>query len=101
MPGISGGKPAARIKDRTEHGGAIAAGEPTVIIGGLAAARISDPHSCPACEGAKPHVGGPIAAGSSTVNIGGKPAARVGDRATCNGPPDAIAAGCDTVNIGG
>ena len=29
-----GGKPAARIGDTTAHGGAIVAGEPTVIIGG-------------------------------------------------------------------
>lgn len=96
----SAGKPAARQGDATAHGGAITAGDSTVIIGGRPAARIGDAHNCPASEGAKPHVGGPVASGSGTVNIGYKSAARVRDRAACNGPPDAIAAGCDTVNIG-
>jgi uncharacterized Zn-binding protein involved in type VI secretion len=89
------GKPAARIKDPTVHGGAITAGEPTVVIGGSPAARVGDAHTCPK------HGGGPISAGSTTVNIAYKPAARVGDPATCSGPPDAIASGCQSVSIGG
>ena len=89
------GKPAARQQDATAHGGVITSGEPSVIIGGSPAARVSDAHSCPK------HGGGPVASGSSTVNIGYKSAARVGDQATCSGPPDSIASGCESVRIGG
>ena len=47
-------------------------GAPTVLIGGLPAARMGDMCTC---------VGPPdtIVAGSPTVLIGGKPAARMGD----------------------
>ncbi|HOZ08825.1 MAG TPA: PAAR domain-containing protein, partial [candidate division Zixibacteria bacterium] len=41
------GKPAARMGDMTVHGGAIVVGEPTVLIGGLPAARVGDMHTCP------------------------------------------------------
>jgi uncharacterized Zn-binding protein involved in type VI secretion len=71
-------------------GGPIAApGCPTVLIGGLPAARVSDTAVC---------VGPPdtIVAGSPTVLIGGLPAARVGD-ATAHG--GVIVAGCPTVLI--
>lgn len=95
------GSPAARQTDPTAHGGMISAGLPTVLIGGLPAARAGDPHLCPLVTGLVPHVGGPIAKGSATVLIGGMPAARVGDMATCTGPPDMIAMGCPTVLIGG
>jgi len=98
------GKPAARMGDSTAHGGAIAVGCPTVLIGGMPAARMGDMHTCPmATPGTPPipHVGGPITLGSATVLIGGMPAARMGDMATCTGPPDTIAAGCMTVLIGG
>jgi uncharacterized Zn-binding protein involved in type VI secretion len=93
--------PAARIGDTTAHGGAIVAGEPTVLIGGAPAARLGDMHTCP-IPGAPPppHVGGPIILGCFTVLIGGKPAARVGDMCTCTGPPDSIVMGCTTVLIG-
>jgi len=94
-------KPAARIGDMTAHGGVIILGLPTVLIGGLPAARLSDMHTCPMVTGVVPHVGGPIALGSATVLIGGLPAARMGDMATCVGPPDTIVAGCMTVLIGG
>jgi len=94
-------KPAARIGDMTAHGGVIILGLPTVLIGGLPAARLSDMHTCPMFTGVVPHVGGPIALGSATVLIGGLPAARMGDMATCVGPPDTIVAGCMTVLIGG
>jgi len=97
-------KPAARMGDSTAHGGAIAVGCPTVLIGGMPAARMGDMHTCPmATPGTPPipHVGGPITLGSATVLIGGMPAARMGDMATCTGPPDTIAAGCMTVLIGG
>ena len=79
----------------------VAAGCPTVLVGGMPAARMGDMHVCPQVTPAGPHVGGPIALGSATVLIGGMPAARLGDMATCSGPPDTIAVGCPTVLIGG
>ena len=67
------------------------AGEPTVLIGGLPAARVGDKAVC---------VGPPdtIIAGSGTVLIGGKPAARMGDSTAHGG---SIILGCPTVMIGG
>jgi uncharacterized Zn-binding protein involved in type VI secretion len=64
---------------------------PTVLIGGLPAARIGDMATC---------VGPPdaIAVGSTSVLIGGLPAARIGD-ATAHG--GVIVVGCPTVLIGG
>ncbi len=66
------------------------AGEPTVLIGGMPAARLGDMCTC---------TGPPdtIAAGSGTVLIGGKPAARMGDSTAHGG---SIVAGCATVLIG-
>ena len=85
----------------TSHGGSIVVGCPTVLIGGMPAARLSDMHVCPMVNpGPVPHVGGPITLGSTGVFIGGMPAARVGDMAVCTGPPDTIAVGCPTVLIG-
>ncbi len=96
--------PAARIGDTTAHGGSIVAGCPTVLIGGVPAARVGDMHTCPMqTPGVPPipHVGGPVLPpGSPTVLIGGMPAARLGDMATCTGPPDSIVMGCMTVIIG-
>jgi len=94
--------PAARLMDPTAHGGMITApGCPTVLIGGMPAARLSDIHVCPAVNGVVPHVGGPILPPCSpTVLIGGLPAARMGDMATCVGPPAPIIMGCPTVIIG-
>jgi len=93
--------PAARVGDSTTHGGVITGpGSPTVLIGGMPAARVGDMHTCPMVTGVVPHVGGPITMGSATVLIGGQPAARVGDMATCTGPPDAIAMGAMNVIIG-
>lgn len=94
------GQPAARMGDTTSHGGSIVVGLPTVLIGGLPAARLGDMHVCPMFNGPVPHVGGPITVGSPTVLIGGQPAARMGDMATCVGPPDSIVMGCMTVLIG-
>lgn len=67
------------------------AGEPTVLIGGMPAARVGDMATC---------VGPPdtIAMGSATVLIGGMPAARLGDVTAHGGT---IVAGCPTVLIGG
>ncbi|MGA1870937.1 MAG: PAAR domain-containing protein [bacterium] len=97
------GKPAARLGDSTAHGGVITAGCPTVLIGGMPAARVGDMHTCPMVNPGvppPPHVGGPIAMGSTGVLIGGAPAARMGDTAICSGPPSTIIMGCPTVLIG-
>jgi uncharacterized Zn-binding protein involved in type VI secretion len=96
-------KPAARIGDTTAHGGSIVLGLPTVLIGGMPAARLGDMHVCPMMTPGVPpipHVGGPITLGSAGVMIGGVPAARMGDMCTCVGPPDTILMGCPTVLIG-
>lgn len=84
---------AARQTDPTEHGGQVSGGSETVRIGGLPAARLSDPHTCPR------HSGGPVKEGSGRVYINGRPAARVGDAAVCPGGDDHIAQGCPTVHI--
>ncbi len=95
------GKPAARMGDTTAHGGTIILGAPTVLIGGMPAARLGDMHVCPLVTGVVPHVGGPVSLGSATVLIAGMPAARMGDMAICTGPPDVILLGEPTVLIGG
>ncbi len=71
-------------------GGPICLGLPTVLIGGMPAARVGDMAVC---------VGPPdvIAMGSFTVLIGGMPAARVGDLTAHGGT---IVLGFPTVNIG-
>lgn len=95
---------AARLGDSCAHGGAIVSGCPTVLIGGMPAARVGDMHVCPMVTPGTPpipHVGMPIIPpGSPTVLIGGMPAARMGDMAPCVGPPDSIVMGCMTVMIG-
>ncbi len=65
-------------------------GCPTVLIGGLPAARVGDMLTC---------VGPPdvIALGSFTVLIGGQPAARMGDMTAHGG---VIVVACPTVMIG-
>ena len=95
--------PAARISDMhtcpmatpgtppVPHvGGPIITGCPTVMIGFMPAARVSDQATC---------VGPPdvIAMGSFTVVIGGMPAARIGDTTVHGG---VITVGCPTVIIG-
>jgi uncharacterized Zn-binding protein involved in type VI secretion len=69
----------------------IGPGAPTVLIGGLPAARLGDQLVC---------VGSPdtIAKGSFTVLICGKPAARIGDTTAHGG---SITVGLPTVMIGG
>jgi uncharacterized Zn-binding protein involved in type VI secretion len=66
-------------------------GCPTVMIGGMPAARLGDMCTC---------VGPPdsIIKGSATVMIGGMPAARMGDSTAHGG---SIILGCPTVMIGG
>nr|MBN2276482.1 PAAR domain-containing protein [candidate division Zixibacteria bacterium] len=98
------GKPAARVGDPTAHGGTILpSGAPTVLIGGMPAARMGDMHVCPAVNPGTPpppHVGMQIIATCTSVLIAGMPAARVGDTALCSGPPSSIVSGCMTVLIG-
>lgn len=66
-------------------------GAPTVLIGGLPAAKLGDLAVC---------VGPPdsVVAGSSTVFVCGVPAARMGDSCAHGGK---IVLGCPTVIIGG
>lgn len=66
-------------------------GCPTVLIGGMPAARAGDIAVC---------VGPPdsVLVGSASVLIGGMPAARMGDQTAHGG---VIVAGCPTVLIGG
>jgi uncharacterized Zn-binding protein involved in type VI secretion len=66
-------------------------GAPTVLIGGLPAAKVGDMCVC---------VGPPdsIVAGSSTVTVSGVPAARMGDACAHGGK---IVLGFPTVMIGG
>lgn len=95
------GQPAARLTDMhvcpmvtgvVPHVGGpiLAPGAPTVLIGGLPAARFGDMVTC---------VGPPdvIAMGCFTVLIGGQPAARMGDITAHGG---SIVLGCPTVLIG-
>lgn len=91
--------PAARLSDMhvcpmvtgvVPHvGGPILMGAPTVLIGGLPAARVGDTATC---------VGPPdtIALGSFKVLICGQPAARLGDLCAHGGT---IVLGCFTVII--
>jgi uncharacterized Zn-binding protein involved in type VI secretion len=86
--------PAARITDMhtcpAHGGGPVSAGEPTVIIGNMPAARVGDTLVCPPA----PDV---IAKGEPSVIIGHKDAARLGDPTAHGGR---VAVGCPTVIIG-
>lgn len=66
---------------------------------GQPAARVTDMHTCPLCDGPVPHVGGPILPGQGTVLTSGLPAARVTDQLVCVGGPDVIALGSFRVFI--
>lgn len=95
-------KPAARVSDMhscpmvtgtVPHVGGpiLPPGAPTVLIGGMPAAKMGDMAVC---------TGPPdtIIMGSTTVLIAGQPAARMGDQTAHGG---AILSGCMTVLIGG
>lgn len=95
------GLPAARVTDthvcpmvtgNVPHVGGpiLPAGEPTVLIGGMPAARMGD---MAVCSGPPDTITG----GSATVLIGGKPAARMTDTTAHGGT---IVAGLATVLIG-
>ena len=85
---------AARLTDMhtcpTGGGTITGPGAPTVLIGGLPAARVGDSLAC----GASPDS---IITGSKTVIIGGLSAARVGDKTGHGGE---IIQGANTVIIG-
>jgi uncharacterized Zn-binding protein involved in type VI secretion len=98
---MAGERPAARLTDMhicpafngpVPHVGGpiIAPCCPTVLIGGLPAARVSDMATCVS----PPDV---IVKGSATVFIAGLPAARIGDSTAHGG---VIIVGCPTVLIG-
>jgi len=86
--------PAARISDLhtcpSHAGGPVLAGEPTVLIGFMSAARVGDQLTC---------AGPPdsVSEGEPTVLIGNMDAARLGDPTTHGG---VIVKGCPTVMIG-
>jgi uncharacterized Zn-binding protein involved in type VI secretion len=96
------GQPAARLTDmhtcpmfdgpKPHVGGPISMpGAPTVLIGGLPAARVGD---IAICAGPPDAIAPP---GAPTVLIGGSPAARIGDLTVHGG---VIVAGCTSVLIG-
>jgi uncharacterized Zn-binding protein involved in type VI secretion len=84
-------------------------GCPTVLIGGMPAARVSDMSAPCILPGCVPGGPGMIAKGSATVLIGGMPGARVNDMTThpaCVAPiPSPVGKilppGCPSVMIGG
>ncbi|SUZ32361.1 putative deoxyribonuclease RhsA [Roseibaca ekhonensis] len=98
-------RPAARLSDMhvcpmvipgtppiPHVGGPIMRGAPTVLIGGMPAARLSDTSLCTPVG-----IPDPIVSGSATVVISGLPAARLGDSTAHGGK---ITSGCPTVLIG-
>ncbi len=98
-----GQMPAARVGDRTTHGGTIQAGSPNVLIGGMPAARLTDFVSCPLVCATIPDVGGTITLGSNSVHVNGLPAARVGSLIAEFGGacgPSLVNLGTPTVLIG-
>lgn len=72
-------------------GPVIGPGAPTVLIGGLPAARVGDMCGCAGPSDS-------LAMGSGTVLIEGMPVARIGDSTVHGGT---IVTGCPTVLIGG
>ena len=88
---------------------AIVTGQPTVLVGNMPAARLTDMTVPCVLAGCVPGGPGMIAMGSSSVLIGNMPAARINDmssHATCVAPiPSPVGKilppGCPTVMIGG
>ena len=104
--------PAALVPTPVPHPAlplAIIKGEPTVLIGGMAAARMTDQSAPCLLPGCVPGGPGMIAKGSATVMIGGLAAARVSDltsHVACVAPipgptGQVMPPGCPTVMIGG
>jgi len=104
--------PAALVPTPVPHPAlplAIVTGLPTVMIGNMPAARLSDMSAPCALPGCVPGGPGMITLGSATVLIGNMPAARINDmtmHAACIAPiPSPVGKilppGCPTVMIGG
>jgi uncharacterized Zn-binding protein involved in type VI secretion len=98
------GKPAARVVDKTSHGGlplGPGKGSNKVMIGGMPPWRaIVDVHVCPLTTAAVAHGSGKVVKGSLKVFIDGMPAVRQGDTIIETGPPNMIAEGYPKVLIG-
>lgn len=103
--------PAAPVPTPVPHPGmplAIISGAPTVLIGNMPAARVTDTTAPCALASCVPAGPGMISMGSATVLIGGMPAARINDltsHASCAAPiPSPVGKilppGCPTVLIG-
>jgi uncharacterized Zn-binding protein involved in type VI secretion len=89
---------AARLSDKTSHGGIIAGpANPTVLIEGMPAASVGDLHLCEQADTSSHPKESNFNIGSNSVFIGGKPALRVGDPAGCGAE---IYSGAFTVLIG-
>lgn len=73
-------------------------GCPTVLIGGMPAAKMGDMHACSLPPNAHQPTVSPFILGSGTVLVGGTPLVRVGDTAVCGASP---AVGEPTVTAGG
>lgn len=99
---VAAQQPAARVTDLMSLAGTILGpGAPTVLIGGLPAARVTDETTSGQVVPPVACVGGPIVSGSATVLIDGRAAARTGDRATTAcGLLNQIVSGEPTVLIG-
>lgn len=89
---------AARLRDPTSHPGLVAQGSPTVLIEGMAAARVGDKHVCLLPPTAGPHPPSTMVKGSATVLINGMPAVRQSDSSGCGAQ---VLMGALTVLIGG
>jgi uncharacterized Zn-binding protein involved in type VI secretion len=103
--------PPAPVPTPVPHPGlplTIIKGQPTVLIGNMPAARVTDMTGPCTTAGCVPAGPGLIAMGSTTVLIGNMPAARVGDmtsHASCVAPIPSptgkiLPPGCPTVLIG-
>ncbi|RLK61960.1 PAAR domain-containing protein [Actinokineospora cianjurensis] len=97
--------PAARLGDKTSHGGAVGPPPPvvaakvaTVLIEGKPAAVIGSTHVCVIPPHAALGPGNVLQPRIGRVLIGGLVAARVGDKSTCGAT---VVTGALTVRIGG
>jgi len=87
------GQPATRLGDSTSHGGAIISGSGDVIIDGMPAGRLGDPHACPLPG----HGANAITSGYTNILINGIPAAAINDLCACGAT---IVTGSPTVLYG-
>ena len=101
--GAWAGGPAARMGDATATGGVVTKGSPTVLIGNLPAARMTDTTTSPLVMPGVPPVPctvGSIVKGSPNVLIDNLPAAHLGSPISLScGQPDTVVIGAPTVFI--